>query len=360
MSLFDEIRRLHRRDKFEMEDFHTEIAAQVLRDSSALTFDWLRSIGALKLQQPRVVSITTQEKFTPLDEDQPGSRIDLVIRLSENGVRQIVFIESKIDSTENPGQLPKYAGVITKKEGFDHNAIIYVTRDFEVPRPAPVITTRWFQFYKKLQVHVNGDGLAEQLKLFMQEHKMAIRNQFTAIDSLALSNFLPARALMHETLWSGVHKKFEEILGKVSSDGKCMSQLGKFDRYIMYVDIGQGYDFECLLGYWLPKTDPTEAAWLGVSLNSNPKSRIRGDVVSSFREFSQQNAGWEQINLDDDKDWAAISKGKELTKFLAEPDHLRAVQEYFLALLDEVKLFKSQYAKLPWKTRAADRSEEEG
>ena len=69
MSLFNQLKRLYRRDKFQMEDFHTEIVAQVLRNSNDLTLQWLRSLGATKLEMPVGIAITTQEKFDKLEED---------------------------------------------------------------------------------------------------------------------------------------------------------------------------------------------------------------------------------------------------------------------------------------------------
>jgi hypothetical protein len=44
MSLFRQLQRLYRPDRFQLEDFHTEIVAQVLRNSPALTLAWLRGI----------------------------------------------------------------------------------------------------------------------------------------------------------------------------------------------------------------------------------------------------------------------------------------------------------------------------
>jgi hypothetical protein len=349
MSLFDELRRLYRKDKFEMEDFHTEIVAQVLRNSPEFTIKWLRGIGAVDLQMPTVISIKTQERFAALEEDQPGSRVDMVIRLkSDSDVRQIVFVESKIDSTENPGQLAKYENV-AKQLGFNRNATVYVTRDFEIPRDPPIITTRWSKFYDYLRAYVNGDRLAEQLKLFMEENRMALRNQFTAIDSLALGNFLAARALMHETLWgTGVAEEFEKTLGKVSSEKDCIKQLGDHDRYVIYIDLGPDGDFECTLGYYLPNGAPAEATWVGVWLSSNWKSRIRKDVISAFRDFAKKNSEWKGENLDDEKEWSSIAKATELRTFMAHSDHIKAIKDYFLALLNDVKRFKSQHPELPW------------
>ncbi len=360
MSLFDELRRLYRKDKFEMEDFHTEIVAQVLRNSSELTIEWLGGIGAADSRMASVISVRTQQRFAALEENQPGSRVDMVIRLlSDSGLRQIVFIESKIDSTENPGQLPKYAKVIQEREDFDCNAIVYITRDFEILRPEPVITTRWSKFYDHLKAYVNGDGLAEQLKLFMEENKMAVRNQFTAIDSLALGNFLGARALMHETLWgTGVDEEFKRTLGKVSSEKECMKQLRDHQRYVMYNDLGTDDDFECILGYYLPNGEPAESTWVGVWLCSNWKSRIRKDVISAFRDFAKKNDGWKGVNLDDEKEWGSISKAAELQTFMAQPDHIKGIKDHFLTLLNDVKRFKLEHPELPWPTSVADTADE--
>ena len=311
MSLFDQLKRLYRRDKFQMEDFHTEIVAQVLRNSEALTLEWLRSLNATRLEVPLKLTITPQEKFAALEQDQPGSRVDIVIRLVKDGQREMIFIESKIGSTENWKQLEKYAGVIATQEGFGKRTIIYVTRDFEMPKPA-VITTRWSNFYQHLKAHVNGDGLASQLKLFMEKNRMSQRNQFTAIDSLALGNFLAAKSLMDDTLWSGVHTEFKQVLGKVSGQREAMKQLREQARYVISVGLGTR-DFDCFMGYWLPDDQPTEVAWVGLMLYSDPRSSIRKEVVSAFRNFvSKTGNGWEEDELDDEKAWGTIYKGTGL------------------------------------------------
>lgn len=183
---------------------------------------------------------------------------------------------------------------------------------------------------------------------------MAVRNQFTAIDSLALSNFLGARALMNETLWTDVAEEFEKTLGKVSSEKKCMTHLRDHQLYVMYARLGGGYDFQCILGYWLPNGQPAESTWVGVWLQSTPKSRIRKDVIAAFRDFARQNREWKESDLDDEKEWGSISKGAELQTFMAQPDHIKAIRDHFLALLNEVKRFKSQHPELPWSISAAD------
>ena len=362
MSLFDELKRLFRRDKFHMEDFHTEIVAQVLRNSKALTMEWLCSLRATTLEMPDSIKIRTQEKFDTLEQGQPGSRVDMVIRLVKDGQGEMIFIESKIDSTENPGQLEKYVGTIAKQERFDKTKIIYITRDFETPRREPgVISTRWSGFYQYLKAHVNGDGLASELKLFMEKNRMSQRNRFTAIDSLALGNFLAAKSLMDDTLWeSGVHAEFEKVLGTVSSRRQAVTQLSEHDQYIIYAELGKGKDLGCLLGYWLPNDEPTEVASIGLRLESNPKSSIRKKVVSAFRDFSSKTGnGWQEDELDDEKAWGGIYKRMELHTFMGQPDHVKAIKEYFLSLLEEVKRFKEGHPELPWSANVAEADKEE-
>jgi hypothetical protein len=53
-----------------MENFHTEIVAQVLRNSPELTLEWLREIGGATSQMSALVSVTTQKRFAAFWESQ--------------------------------------------------------------------------------------------------------------------------------------------------------------------------------------------------------------------------------------------------------------------------------------------------
>jgi hypothetical protein len=211
-----------------------------------------------------------------------------------------------------------------------------------------------------LKAHVNSDGLAKELKLFMEKNRMSQRNQFTAIDSLALGNFLAAKSLMDDTLWSGVHTEFEKVLGKVSRERQAITQLRYYSRYIMIVGLGKGSDFYCLLGYWLPNEEPTDTAWIGLRLESDPKSSVRKKVTSAFHDFALKTGnGWEEDELDDEKAWGCIKKGKQLQTFMAQPDHVKAIKDYLLSLLEEVKRFKESHPELPWSANVMKADQED-
>ncbi len=365
MSLFDQLRRLYRKDKFEMEDFHTEIVAQVLRNSHGLTMAWLNGIKATSLSEPDCVTVVTQEKFAKLAGHATDSRPDIAIKVTKGAVVELILVESKVDAKQGPEQLQRYTEHLAAKTGFDHTTLVFVTREFELPHSLSKLPpnvefrqTRWFEFYNFLKAYVNSDGLARELKLFMEKNRMSLRNQFTAIDSLALGNFRAAKSLMDETLWSEVNNEFK-ALGAVSSQKKAITSLANWGLYVMSASFGNA-DLYCHLGYYLPDEDPTEFPWVGVWLKCNPKSAIRSKVLSGFREFHLKTGnGWEAESLDDDKAWSAIKKVRHLQTFLAEPDHVRAIKEYFLSLLADVKRFQLEHRELPWSVSSPAPEEEQ-
>ena len=355
MSLFDQLRRLYRKDKFPLEDFHTEIVAQVLRDSPRLTLSWLRALGVTQLSDTDDITVATQEDFEALEGHATGSRPDIAIRLSHGDSVELVLIESKVGAKEGPDQLKRYAEHLVSNTDVQRTGLVFITRDFETDRAFPLDPTRftfrqtrWFEFFIILKAHVNDDGLARQLVSFMEENRMSIRNQFSAIDCVALENFLAAKSLMDETLWGEVSNDFAEKLGEVSTQKKAIIQLRDESRYIMQSSFGPGDDFVVMLGFWLPEEGPGDSVWVGLMLYSNPKSSIRNKVIATFRAFIQNRAGSWEHDLGDPKEWSSIYRGTSLPTFLGESDHLYAIKTYFLGLLSEVVEFREEHPDLPW------------
>src|SRR5713101_5763793 len=102
-SLFSKLLRL---DSTEKEDFHTEIVAHALRESPDLAFRWLKAIRATSFAKFDKLLVSSQEELDPLASHEGiGSRPDIAIRIIHGDQIEIIFVESKIGSTENPGQL---------------------------------------------------------------------------------------------------------------------------------------------------------------------------------------------------------------------------------------------------------------
>src|SRR5205814_5015471 len=125
MSLFDNLRRRYRKEKFQLEDFHTEIVAQVLHNSRPLTLAWLRGIKATALRNPDKVKIVTQENFAALADHATDSRPDIAIRLVEGNRTELILIESKVGAKEGPDQLKLYAEQLAakQKQGLQRTAL---------------------------------------------------------------------------------------------------------------------------------------------------------------------------------------------------------------------------------------------
>ena len=235
-------------------------------------------------------------------------------------------------------------------------SLVFITLDYEAAEepthsdPAFKLTfcpTRWFIFYRHLKAHLNGDGLAKELKLFMEENRMSLGNQFRSTDLVAMENFLGATALMNETLDGEVSNALKNILGELWPITRA---LGKYlrdeNRYVVSnCDWGT---VECHIGYWLPHANPDETIWVGITIYSNPSAKTRKDVTAAFRNWLETARGWSSEELDDVKAKSSIYKGQPLPALMGGKDHVRAIKDYFLSLLEELRQFRREYPKLGW------------
>lgn len=365
MSLFRKLQRLYRPEKFQFEDFHTEIVAQVLKNSPALTLAWLRSIKATSLGEADHIKVSTQqETFQPLAHHPTASRPDITIRLFVGTKAELIFIESKQGSTQGFDQLQRYAEQLQsaqQNENLQKISLVFVTRDYEVAETPPLADlqfplnfqrTRWFEFYPHLKAHLNGDGLAQQLKLFMEENRMSLGNQFRSTDLVALENFRSAKALMDETLEGEVSVAAGSILGKISAIKKGLDQLNGYGRYVLYSYFDNG-NFECLIGYWFPNENPDEPVSVGVVLGCNPSTDTGRKVIEAFRSWTKQpDRSWTTEKIDD-QDWGEFRNLKSIQTFMAQTDHVEAIKSHLLQLLEEVREFKAAFPNLPWRTNSA-------
>jgi hypothetical protein len=352
MSLFLQLQRLYRSDRFLIEDFHTEIVAQALRNLPELTLEWLRYLGVTVLAEADYIQITTQETYTKLSWHETDSRPDMVIRLGHGDKIELVFVESKLPSQQGSDQLQRYADHLKAallEQGVSQATLVFITREYEAPPPALMADprfklTRWFQFYHFLKKYAEQDGVARELKLFMQEHRMSLGNKLCAVDLVGLENFVKAKLVLDETLEGEVMLAASQLLGKTSFP-KAVEEVNEDPRYVVHHG-KWGDSFVFLFGYWFPNNDPDGSVWLGMTIYSNPQSASRAQVRELFRSWgSGGTTGW-LCSVRQEKEWATLAKGKSLQAFLGEQDHIRAIKDYFLLLLQEAQQFRVALAAL--------------
>jgi hypothetical protein len=333
----------------------TEVVAAVLRNAPELALEWLRAIGATELHVADAVEVSTQVRYAQLAGHEADSRVDLVIRLSGGGRREVIFVESKVGSGQGYQQLQRYAELLAvecARAPGAQGCLVFVTRDFE-PCKKPAVpefafrfrATRWFEVYRMLKARRNGDGLEKQLLLFMKENHMSNGNTFRSVDLVALENFLSAKALMDQTL-EELPEQAAKLRGIMSSQTKAMGELRKWSRYVRFIDYKSIF---LMVGYWLPSEDPDEPVWAGVAMQSNPGGPARNEVIAAFKGWiAKETPGREGDELDVSSSWSAIHKGVSLNTLLSTKDDVAALKAHFDALLDEVESFQRAYPTLPW------------
>lgn len=172
--------------------------------------------------------------------------------------------------------------------------------------------SRWFQFYEHLKVHIDGDGLAMELKLFMEENRMSLGHQFRSTDLVALENFFSAKALMDETLEGEVSDAVRRLPGGLFAARRGLKYFRDDHRYV--ASNNNWEEIECHVGYWLPHEKPDEGVWVGITLYSTPSATSRNEIIAAFRSWLQK-AGpeWQSEELDDPRAKSSIYKGKSFS-----------------------------------------------
>jgi hypothetical protein len=353
MSLFSRLLKLHS-GSTQLEDFFTELVAHLFSTNQEILYDWLKYLHLLDIDADDAY-ISTQQTFERLSHQFSDSRPDIIIELVDGDNRDIIFIESKIGSSEGCNQLQRYTEILDKLPGFRNKNIIYITRDFE-PKERKTIfqgipeskvyfkQSRWHQFYQFLKAHADT-MLVEEIIKFMQEHHMARNNQFSSIDVIALANFTKSLKLIEQTMWGEVSQRFNQVLGSMLSRAMTRAGLHNHQRYLMYSRMSDKW--WCGLGFMLDTSNSTDYPTVYLTLEVDPRSQRREEIIAAMKAICKQ-PGWQGYDLDNSRAWSRIILGRSLQSFLSEEDHIVAIQKFFLKSLDELSEIKSQYPSLPW------------
>jgi hypothetical protein len=338
------------------EDFFTEIVGHLLNTSPDLLYAWLEYLSLVDTSQYTDARVSTQQTFSPVQSQSSASRFDILVELSDGCHTDVIIFESKMGSSETPGQLKRYARVLSNLPDVRERILVYITRNFDPKKEKAILKNlpgsaarfrqvRWYTFYQFLRSQ-SRNALIDEILTFMKETGMAQRNQFTPVDMLALANFSDALNLMDATMWGKASTRFEEVLGKRPRRTGAFDQLRRHQRYLLNAYLPDG--LWCGLGYWMRNLGIGGYPTLGIDLEIDPKSKSRQDVVAAMKEIREERGGWEGYNLDTLQAWSGISRIRSLQDFLSQQDQVAQIEEHFVALLDELAEIKQQYPHLPW------------
>lgn len=355
-------------DKIPLEDFFTKIFAFILNNYEELFKNWLQKFEISNKEDPIQNSVVqTQRTFTALKEKEMGhdtdSRPDIYIEIKyKNGKSDIVFIESKIGSSEGEKQLPRYAEhlnhILNNDPDISQGILVFITKDYEEKDKAVIfekcdnrknldlIPLRWYEVFGFLESYKENNVFIKEKDIFiretlrfMKEKNMSLNNQFSPVDILTLTNFPSVNKMMDETMFGKVSEKFEEITGHMSRSATALTQLRNY-RYIYYSEPVIG-GMWCGCGYFFNPDDitcyPEVGIILAISYNLNERNKIIKDI--------RDKTAWK---VKDIESWTELYYTKSLREFLPYKDHIKVIKEYFVESLQELKKIKEEYPELPW------------
>ncbi|WP_215610824.1 PD-(D/E)XK nuclease family protein [Leptothoe spongobia] len=339
-----------------LEDFFTEIVAFWFESNPNFLHAWLQHVHALD-EKDIYSHVDTQKSFPALEHHTKDSRPDMVIELVGDTCQDIVFLESKIGSSEGGNQLQRYAEILANLSGYRHKTLIYITRDFE-PKDKSVIfqdvsqhqikfkQLRWYQFYQFLSLY-KETTLTREICSFMEENEMGHSSQFSDTDIQALANFPQALKLMDVTMRGKVTQRFEEVTGQKQTRNNALKQLLDYGNYNIVAGMPTGKWF-CCLGFLLQSTHIAAPLTVALWLGAEPKSAHKFEIVAMMQAVCSQR-GWRGTELTTSlQAKPRIFREQSLQTFLSEEDQISAIQDFFMKALAELQEIQKQYKHLPW------------
>jgi hypothetical protein len=187
MSVFSHLRGLFRSQGFPDENFLTEIVFGFLERYPAKFIAWLQAVDATEFPVDAVLSAATQYHSAESIEDKlPAKRPDLLLWLRAGEQQQVIFIESKVESSlSGQDQLQQYARILAKMPTDAAKTLLFVTKDYSPQNPEQVLESipeserpgfvqaRWHEFalFLTQQSDLENDTLTAELLDYMKERQ---------------------------------------------------------------------------------------------------------------------------------------------------------------------------------------------
>jgi len=351
-GLFDTLFKLRlKHENDPLEDYTTEIFAHCLSLNKEILYDFLKSHKILE-QEFENYSITTQYHLTKINNHDSDSRPDVAIFLDN----AVIFFENKVGSAEGQEQLKRYAEHLDQRN-IKHRILVYLTRDYEKKERTDLvkdckhkdsirfIQLRWYEVAGFFEKHQEQSQIIKEFFIFLKTKNLYMNKIFTEADIQTLNNFSNVTQMMDETMGGIIAEKFENIDGNISQYSARFTQLRNHNRYI------DGHSFAGKhwigFGYWFKYYDEQTSPELFAVIELGPKAPLRNQLVSILKTVlsNEKYQHWRQYSLDDPSSWAGISYGKSLEEFRQGPDHIKAIQNFFLEILDELDAIFKTYIK---------------
>jgi hypothetical protein len=216
-----------REAKFAEEDFFTEVFVGVMeRESQVLAgiFKWLTDRETVD------VFVHTQGSFSSVLKDKGTDRPDIVmVGFDADGGEHLLFLESKLDSTEGDQQLPRYCALLRTMSA-DSRTLAYITKRVDEQKDIAdpnvrFVQRRWADVYRYLKLSQRKTllktTLVQELLNFMEQTNMSA--EITPGELIAGTQFANARLRFWHVLERANRDSGLSDAAKARAAGKWMS-----------------------------------------------------------------------------------------------------------------------------------------
>ncbi|UUV20047.1 PD-(D/E)XK nuclease family protein (plasmid) [Fusobacteria bacterium ZRK30] len=336
MSIYSRLLKLYKNnsEKTPKEDFTTEILVGILEKNSEFLDDYVNNFLKIKGEGFEISS----QRYYSL-EKQNDCRVDIVIENKE----KIIFIEKKVDSFEENGQLKRYSELlmgIENKIGY----LFYCTK-FMKEKKVSYSNFRQFRWKDIYEYYKNSESeLLIDFLEYLEEERIVMNKKFNFTDMLVMENIVEMIAKMDEVLDYASHllsKHFEKCIKHSARS----TQIGKNQMYSTYtrkILKGNGYsDVEANFNF---NKDKYEVPHLEVVLWIENKS----EYYSQFKEY-MENPNSDNFKLIIDENKMLIGTSKPIQDFLSSENQIEDMKYWFKEKIEEMSKFKHETRDFGWK-----------
>ncbi len=357
MTLLNSLLKLHG-DRQPLEDFLTEVVAALFREYPDLLDRWLNTLGIETSDTEMTYQVATQTHYSRLPHHDTDSRPDLQINCVNGDVRDLVFVESKVASSEGLDQLARYADHLQVARGFRRRYLIYITRDrdtktqedifkppiFESSDTSAIefIETRWRDFHKVLSKWPSQTYFIRQTSEFMELHNMADENYFSPESIIALRHFSLALRSLRVVFESEETARFKAMVGKFGNFNSELHNFRQIERENYYWQSRLwNHSLKLFFGMGIALTPPNSDGY--------PKMMLRHSIRDKSPIFPEYQAvlkkaadefGWDFHILEGP---TVLAKQQSLATILGEENRIEAARLFFHEALDDLEKIIDQH-----------------
>jgi hypothetical protein len=341
------------------EDYFTEIIGHLFAERPKLFYKWLEKLEIYVPDKDVVPKICLQRRF-PLF----ATRYDFFIEVNQAEWTQLIAIESKIRSTENPEQVPKYIQHLTTfSSATVRTALIYITRNNEPKEKLDTSVVRfkqcrWKDFVEFIveQESMQTDWLVLETIAFMKESRIAVPFDITDSHVSAFIHFFECLAFFDEVLDNTkVADEFRELGGKLRTKSSRLKSISNNWVY-GHISSHNNWSIGFHVGFWRNHRQTGETSVGGYVCINRLKAEAAETLQKAREALKKCKLNWEPYKTNDVVRDPGFVWSESLEKVLRQGEQEEELTKLLLRVISDLKIFQANL-DFPWESLSTEEEE---